>query len=224
MKNTILALLMGAFISTTNASVLEGIDAEGTLQFSTTTLNNGLLLREDSISANINATTEAFGGAVSVGVGFYDVDGAGTDTDLSVSYARPVNILGEDLYADLSYSKFDCAWGDFDQLALGTVYSLDYVDLGVSAWTEVGGDNQLGLQLGVSKGFELLQEGLVFVPFTEVNFADEFNALEIGITAKYDFGGGKSISAKTSWKDNDADGGYALDGSWGYSVAFGYQF
>lgn len=224
MKNTILTLLMGAFISTTNASILNGLDAEAGLKFSTSTLSQGLILREDSISADVFVATEAAGGNVAVSVGVYDVDGGGNDTDLSLSYARSVNVLGQDLVADLSYSQLDSAWGGFDLLSLGTVYSLGYADLSAAAWTEVGGDNQLGLQLGISKGFELIQEGLVFVPFIETNFADEYTAIEAGVTVTYDLGAGRSISAKTAFKDNDADGAGSLDGSWGYAVAFGYKF
>ena len=61
MKNTILTLLMGAFISTTNASILNGLDAEAGLKFSTSTLSKGLILREDSISADVFVSTEAVG-------------------------------------------------------------------------------------------------------------------------------------------------------------------
>lgn len=225
MKNTILTLLMGAFIGTTNASVLEaGIDGEATLNFSTSSVKNGLLLREDSFSGSVNLKAGIVGGDVNIGASLSDVKDGGNDTDIWLSYSRAIPVLGDQYVATLSYEQFDSSFGDWEQLSLGTVKPIAWVDLGAGIWKELGGSNQFGLQVSISRDLELLQEGLYFTPFVEANFAEDFNGYESGLKVQYQIIDNVFVSAKTSYKNNDAIGGYALDGKWGFGLGVTYTF
>ena len=94
---------------------------------------------------------------------------------------------------------------------------------GVASFRKI--ESSYGAELTVSKDFGLLIDNLTFTPFASANFANDYNAVELGVSVDYDFGNGLSIGAEASYLNNDAEGTlYDLDHDWGVSAGLSYKF
>ena len=214
MKKLILTtLLMGAaMVGAVKATTIADVSAEGGLSFSNLSTSNGLAVREDTTNYSLTLGTAVAG------------DG-NTDTDISVSWGRPVNILGQDLAGAASFKKIESSYGGWEQLGLGLTYSDALADVTATVWHQLGSSASYGVELTVSKGLELFVDNLTTTPFVTTNLANDYNSVEIGVALGYDIGNGLSIGAKASYLHNDADGtSYELDHDWGVSAGLSYKF
>ena len=226
MKKLILTtLLMGAaMVGAVKATTIADVSAEGGISFSNLSTSNGLAVREDTTNYSLTLGTAVADGDLSVGIGLAEGDG-NTDTDISVSWGRPVNILGQDLAGVASFKKIESSYGGWEQLGLGLTYSDALADVTATVWHQLGSSASYGIELTVSKGLELFVDNLTTTPFVTANLANDYNAVEIGVALGYDIGNGLSVGAKASYLHNDADGtSYELDHDWGVSAGFSYKF
>ena len=161
---------------------------------------------------------------MSVGVDLYETDDD-TDSDISVSWGKPVSILDQPLQAEIYFQKIESAFGGWEEVGLGLTYSHALADLTASVWHELGSSASYGLELTLSRAFETPVENLTVSPFITSNFADSYNALEAGATVDYDFGNGLSAGAKVSYNHNDVDNSpYSLDHDWNFGLGLNYKF
>ena len=226
MKKLILTtLLMGAtMVGAVKANTIADVSAEGGISFSNLSTRNGLAVREDTTNYSLLLGTPVGGGDLSVGIGLAEGDG-NTDTDILVSWGRPVNILGQDFAGAASFKKIESSYGGWEQLGLGLTYTDSIADLTVNAWHQLGSSASYGVELTVSKDLELFVDNLTTTPFVTANFANDYNAVELGISVDYDFGNGLSIGAKAAYLHNDANGTlYDLDHDWGFSAGLSFKF
>jgi hypothetical protein len=226
MKKLILTTLMmgAAMFGAVNATTLAEVSAEGSISFSNLSTSNGLAVREDTTNYSLMLGTSVADGNLAVGIGLAEGDG-NTDTDVLVSWGRPVNILGQDLAGVASFKKIESAYGGWEQLGLGLTYSDAIADLTVTTWHQLGSSASYGAEVTLSKDLELLVDNLTTTPFVTANFANDYNSLEVGVALGYDIGNGLSIGAKASYLHNDADGTlYELDHDWGVSAGLSYKF
>lgn len=225
MKKLILTLLMGAAVfGTTNANIVANISAEVGTTVSTSSHRNGLLLRGDSTGYFLDLSSDIGGGEVGFGFNMVDLHGGGNDFDFSFSYGRSFNILGEDLYTDFYYNEFDSQFGNWEEIGVATSYSTQWVDVAGGIWKQVGGSGQFGLKVVLSKGFQVINENLIITPYVESNFAEDFQSYVSGAKIDYDLGNDLSLNLGVSLKNNTADGGYNIDGKWGYAIGLKKKF
>tara|TARA_Y100000401_G_C8318297_1_gene223817 strand:+ start:1295 stop:1975 length:681 start_codon:yes stop_codon:yes gene_type:complete len=226
MKKLILTtLLMGAaMVGAVKATTIADVSAEGGISFSNLSTSNGLAVREDTTNYSLTLGTAVADGDLSVGIGLAEGDG-NTDTDISVSWGRPVNILGQDLAGVASFKKIESSYGGWEQLGLGLTYSDALADVTATVWHQLGSSASYGVELTVSKDLELFVDNLTTTPFVTANLANDYNSVEIGVALGYDIGNGLSVGAKASYLHNDADGTlYELDHDWGVSAGLSYKF
>jgi len=225
MSKIILTLLLGAvFGGAVKATTLAEVSAEGGVSFSNLSTSNGLAVREDTTNYSLTLGTPVADGDLSVGIALAEGDG-NTDTDISVSWGRPVNLLGQDLAGVASFEKIESIYGGWEQLGLGLKYSDALADFTVSVWHQLGSSASYGAEATVSKDLGILIDNLTATPFVTANFANDYNSVELGVSLGYDIGNGVSIGVKGAYFHNDADGSlYDLDHDWGVSAGFSYKF
>lgn len=226
MNKTILTtLIMGAtMFGAVKATNIADVSAEAGISFSNLSVRNGLAVREDTANYSLLLGTAVADGDLSVGIGLFEGDG-NTDTDILVSWGRSVNLLGQDFAGLVSFRKIESSYGGWEQLGLGLTYTDSIADFTVNAWHQLGSSASYGAELTVSKDFGLLIDNLTFTPFASANFANDYNAVELGVSVGYDFGNGLSIGAEASYLNNDAEGTlYDLDHDWGVSAGLSYKF
>ena len=226
MNKTILTTLVmcATMFSAVKATGLSDVSAEGGISFSNLSTRNGLTVREDTTNYSLLLGTAVADGDLSVGIGLFEGDG-NTDTDILVSWGRSVNLLGQDFEGVASFRKIESSYGGWEQLGLGLTYTDSIADLTVNAWHQLGSSASYGAEVIVSKDLGLLIDNLTVTPFASANFANDYNAVELGVSLGYDFGNGLSIGAKASYLNNDAEGTlYDLDHDWGVSAGLSYKF
>jgi hypothetical protein len=226
MNKTILTtLIVGAtMFGAVKATNIADVSAEGGVSFSNLSTRNGLAVREDTTNYSLLLGTAVGDGDLSVGIGLAEGSG-NTDTDILVSWGRSVNLLGQDFAGLASFKKIESSYGSWEQLGLGLTYTESIADFTVNAWHQLGSSASYGAELIISKDLGLLIDNLTLTPFASANFANDYNAVELGISVDYDFGNGLSMGGKASYLNNDAEGTlYDLDHDWGVSAGLSYKF
>jgi len=226
MNKTILTtLIMGAaMFGAVKATNIADVSAEAGISFSNLSVRNGLAVREDTANYSLLLGTAVADGDLSVGIGLAEGDG-NTDTDVLVSWGRSVNLLGQDFAGEASFKKIESSYGGWEQLGLGLTYTDSIADFTVNAWHQLGSSASYGAELTISKDLGLLIDNLTLTPFASANFANDYNAVELGVSVGYDIGNGLSIGAKASYLNNDENGTlYDLDHDWGVSAGLSYKF
>tara|TARA_Y100001938_G_C8052846_1_gene412791 strand:+ start:476 stop:1165 length:690 start_codon:yes stop_codon:yes gene_type:complete len=222
-----LVTLLGVTLGNAGLSAVdlaENISVDASVSYSNLSTSGGLAVREDSLGYSVLLGTSFEGGVASVGVDIYDADG-GTDTDLSISWARPVTILGQSLEAEIYFQQIESSYGGWEEAGLGLTYSNEWADVTATLWHELGTDASYGVEITVSRDFTVPVENLTVSPFVAVNIANDYNAVEVGVSADYDFGNNLSVGAKVSYNHNDVDGSaYSLDNDWVVGAGFNYKF
>ena len=222
-----LVTMLGVTIGNAGISAVdlaENISVDASVSYSNLSTSGGLAVREDSLGYSVLLGTSFEGGVASVGVDIYDADG-GTDTDLSISWARPVTVLGQSLEAEIYLQQIESSYGGWEEAGLGLTYSNEWADVTATFWHELGTDASYGVEITVSRDFAVPVENLTVSPFVAVNIANDYNAVEVGVSADYDFGNNVSVGAKVSYNHNDVDGSaYSLDNDWVVGAGFNYKF
>lgn len=230
MKKLILTtLLMGAaMVSAVKASTVAGVSVEAGVSYSTLSTSGGVGIRDDAFSYSLGLSTplEA-GGTVSFGIDIFDVDD-NYEQDISVSYSRGVTLLGQDFDADFYFQRIDSSFGGWDEVGASLTYSHTLADFTASAWHEVGGGSggSYGVDLIVSRDIDTPVEGLVLTPFIGVNLANDYTALEAGLSATYQITEAASAFIKGVYSDNDLDSSslYSLEDEWSVGGGVSYKF
>ena len=205
MNKTILTtLVMGAtMFGAVKATNIADVSAEGGISFSNLSTSNGLSVREDTTNYSLLLGTAVGDGDLFVDIGLAEGDG-NTDTDILVSWGRSVNLLGQDFAGLASFKKIESNIIDAYELGSNASYGAEFI---------------------ISKDLGLLIDNLTLTPFASANFANDYKAVELGVSVGYDFGNGLSIGGKASYINNDADGTfYNLDHDWGFSAGISYKF
>tara|TARA_R110001583_G_scaffold103163_1_gene250204 strand:- start:1193 stop:1873 length:681 start_codon:yes stop_codon:yes gene_type:complete len=226
MNKTILTtLVMGAtMFGAVKATNIADVSAEGGISFSNLSTSNGLAVREDTTNYSLLLGTAVGDGDLFVDIGLAEGDG-NTDTDILVSWGRSVNLLGQDFAGLASFKKIESSYGSWEQLGLGLTYTDSIADFTVNGWHQLGSNASYGAEFIISKDLGLLIDNLTLTPFASANFANDYKAVELGVSVGYDFGNGLSIGGKASYINNDADGTfYNLDHDWGFSAGISYKF
>ena len=224
MKKLILTLMTGAAIlGTSNADIETNISTEVGTKVATATGRNGLLLRGDSTNYFANLGSDIAGGHATLGFNLADLHGGGNDLDLSFGYSRSITILGQDFLTDFYYKEFDSQFGDWEEIGVATSYSTQWVDVAGGLWKQVGG-GQFGVNLALSRGFEVINENLTLTPFFETSLAEDFQSYISGVKLGYDLGNGVVFNGVVELVDNNAGGGYAIDSAWVYGGSLSIKF
>ena len=225
MKNRILTTIMmgAALFSTVNGATVADISVEAGVSYSNLSTSGGLAIRDNSASASISAESPLSGGTLNLAVDLFRTDDA-TEADVAVAWGLPVSVFGATIDTEVYFQKIDSSFGGWEEVGVALGYSLDWFDVGAALWHELGTNAGYGVELTVSREFATPFDGLSASPFVTVNFADSYNALEVGFSAKYVMSDALSVGAKVSLNDNDAGGSYALDKEWMAGLGLTYKF
>ena len=219
---TMLGVTFGnAGVTVTN--LLGDLSPELGVSYSNLSTTRGLATREDSLAYSALVEVPLEGANLSLGIDLHDGDGD-LEKDWSVAYARPVEIFGQSLGAKAHFSRVDSSFGDWEEVGLALTYAHDLADVTATVWRELGSDGSYGVEVMLSRGVATPVEDLSLTPFVAVNVGEDYNAVEAGVSADYDFGNGFSASAKVSYNDNDVDGAHGLDHDWSVGVGVNYKF
>jgi len=221
-----LLTLMGIAFSGTNlyaTTLADNIGVSGGISVSNFTTDRGLATREDSLDYSLSLTAPLADGDFSIGLGLADADND-TDGSFSVSYSKPVEILGQKLGAKASFSGVDSVFGDREEVALGLTCGLGLIDASAAVWHEL--ENEwFGVELGASRSFITPVNDLLVTPFVTVNLADEYTALEAGLKAGYPISDQLSVTAKLSYNNNDFDNSaYKVEDEWIVGAGLSFDF
>ena len=220
---SLITMLGVAICNADSHASLSDVSVEAGISYSSASTSGGLAVRDDSVSASILLGAPFSGGVASVGVDLHRADGD-TEADLMVAWDVPVTILNQDLDAEVYFQKIDSSYGGWEEVGVGFSHDFDWAEVGVSFWHELG-NTAYGVELTASREFSTPIEGLTVNPFVAVNFADSYNAVEVGVVAEYQLTEDASFSAKVSFNDNDADGtAYSLEKDWVVGAGFSYSF
>ena len=208
----------------TSPTLTQGISVEAGVSHSELTNTRGLKVRDDAFNYSLLLGTNVGGGSLSAGVGLFETDDD-TDSQIDLSWNTGVDLLGQAFDASVSFQKVETDFGGWEQVGLGLAYSHELADVSATVWHELGSSADYGLELTASRIFATPVANLSVIPFVTTNFANSYNAVEIGTVVDYDFGNGLSIAAKAAYNHNDVDNSpYSLDHDWNVGLGFKYKF
>tara|TARA_R100000734_G_C3317340_1_gene110390 strand:+ start:15 stop:704 length:690 start_codon:yes stop_codon:yes gene_type:complete len=205
-------------------TLADNISVEAGVSYSNSSTSGGLAVRDEAFGYSLLLGAPVSGGALSVGLDLYEGDD-NSDLDIAVAWGKPISILDQPFEAEVYFQKIESAFGGWEEVGLGLTYAHSLADLTASVWHELGSSASYGVELTVSRTFDTPVENLTATPFITANFADSYNAVEVGATVDYDFGNGLSVGLKTSYNHNDVSNSpYALDHDWKFGLGFNYKF
>jgi len=208
----------------TSPTLTQGISVEAGVSHSELTNTRGLKVRDDAFNYSLLLGTNVGGGSLSAGVGLFETDDD-TDSQIDLSWNTGVDLLGQAFDASVSFQKVETDFGGWEQVGLGLAYSHELADVSATVWHELGSSADYGVELTASRIFATPVANLSAIPFITTNFANSYNAVEIGTVLDYDFGNGLSVAAKAAYNHNDVDNSpYSLDHDWNVGLGFKYEF
>ena len=208
----------------TSPTLTQGISVEAGVSHSELTNTRGLKVRDDAFNYSLLLGTDVGGGSLSAGVGLFETDDD-TDSQIDLSWNTGVDILGQAFDASVSFQKVETDFGGWEQVGLGLAYSHELADVSATVWHELGSSADYGVELTASRIFATPVANLSVIPFVTTNFANSYNAVEVGTVVDYDFGNGLSVAAKAAYNHNDVDNSpYSLDHDWNVGLGFKYEF
>ena len=208
----------------TSPTLTQGISVEAGVSHSELTNTRGLKVRDDAFNYSLLLGTDVGGGSLSAGVGLFETDDD-TDSQIDLSWNTGVDLLGQAFDAKVSFQKVETDFGGWEQFGLGLAYSHELADVSATVWHELGSSADYGVELTASRIFATPVANLSVIPFVTTNFANSYNALEVGTVVDYDFGNGLSVAAKAAYNNNDLDNSpYSLDHDWNFGLGFKYEF
>ena len=208
----------------TSPTLTQGISVEAGVSHSELTNTRGLKVRDDAFNYSLLLGTDVGGGSLSAGVGLFETDDD-TDSQIDLSWNTGVDLLGQAFDAKVSFQKVETDFGGWEQVGLGLAYSHELADVSATVWHELGSSADYGVELTASRIFATPVANLSVIPFVTTNFANSYNALEVGTVVDYDFGNGLSVAAKAAYNNNDLDNSpYSLDHDWNVGLGFKYEF
>ena len=201
MKKLFFSLMTMLGIALSNAgsqatTLATDLSVEGGASISNFSTHRGLATREDSIGGSLALSTAVGGGDLSFGASLFDTDGGG-EMDFGASYSLGVDLFGQNIGLTAALKDTESIFGDREELSLTASYTY-IADLSVGVWYEDNND-LFGVELGVSYDFKTPVENLTLSPFVTVNFAEEYEALELGVKADYVLTEDVSIIGKVSF-------------------------
>ena len=230
MKKLVIGLMtvLGAAFSSagteTSSNLTQGIAVDIGVSHSELTNTRGLKVRDDAFNYSLLLGTDVGGGSLSAGVGLFETDDD-TDSQIDLSWNTGVDLLGQAFDAKVSFQKVETDFGGWEQVGLGLAYSHELADVSATVWHELGSSADYGVELTASRIFATPVANLSVIPFVTTNFANSYNALEVGTVVDYDFGNGLSVAAKAAYNNNDLDNSpYSLDHDWNVGLGFKYEF
>tara|TARA_A100001201_G_scaffold137695_1_gene127871 strand:+ start:97 stop:756 length:660 start_codon:yes stop_codon:yes gene_type:complete len=198
------------------------LSVEGGASISNFSTHRGLATREDSIGGSLALSTAVGGGDLSFGASLFDTDGGG-EMDFGASYSLGVDLFGQNIGLTAALKDTESIFGDREELSLTASYTY-IADLSVGVWYEDNND-LFGVELGVSYDFKTPVENLTLSPFVTVNFAEEYEALELGVKADYVLTEDVSIIGKVSFNNNTFEGSsFEVDEEWVVGAGLSYKF
>lgn len=208
----------------TSPTLTQGISVEAGVSHSELTNTRGLKVRDDAFNYSLLLGTDVGGGSLSAGVGLFETDDD-TDSQIDLSWNTGVDLLGQAFDAKVSFQKVETDFGGWEQFGLGLAYSHELADVSATVWHELGSSADYGVELTASRIFATPVANLSVIPFVTTNFANSYNAVEVGTVVDYDFGNGLSVAAKAAYNNNDLDNSpYSLDHDWNVGLGFKYEF
>ena len=208
----------------TSPTLTQGISVEAGVSHSELTNTRGLKVRDDAFNYSLLLGTDVGGGSLSAGVGLFETDDD-TDSQIDLSWNTGVDLLGQAFDASVSFQKVETDFGGWEQVGLGLAYSHELADVSATVWHELGSSADYGVELTASRIFATPVANLSVIPFVTTNFANSYNAVEVGTVVDYDFGNGFSVAAKAAYNNNDLDNSpYSLDHDWNVGLGFKYEF
>ena len=230
MKKLVIGLMtmLGAAFSSagteTSSSLTQGISVDLGVSHTELTNTRGLKVRDDAFNYSLLLGTDVGGGSLSAGVGLFETDDD-TDSQIDLSWNTGVDLLGQAFDAKVSFQKVETDFGGWEQFGLGLAYSHELADVSATVWHELGSSADYGVELTASRIFATPVANLSVIPFVTTNFANSYNAVEVGTVVDYDFGNGLSVAAKAAYNNNDLDNSpYSLDHDWNVGLGFKYEF
>ena len=227
MKKLFFSLMTMLGIALSNAgsqatTLATDLSVEGGASISNFSTHRGLATREDSIGGSLALSTAVGGGDLSFGASLFDTDGGG-EMDFGASYSLGVDLFGQNIGLTAALKDTESIFGDREELSLTASYSY-IADLSVGVWYEDNND-LFGVELGVSYDFKTPVENLTLSPFVTVNFAEEYEALELGVKADYVLTEDVSIIGKVSFNNNTFEGSsFEVDEEWVVGAGLSYKF
>ena len=175
-----------------------------------------------NFSTDRGLATAFGGGDLSFGASLFDTDGGG-EMDFGASYSLGVDLFGQNIGLTAALKDTESIFGDREELSLTASYTY-IADLSVGVWYEDNND-WFGVELGVSYDFKTPVENLTLSPFVTVNFAEEYEALELGVKADYVLTEDVSIIGKVSFNNNTLEGSsLEVDEEWVVGAGLSYKF
>ncbi len=227
MKKLFFSLMTMLGIALSNAgsqatTLATDLSVEGGASISNFSTHRGLATREDSIGGSLALSTAVGGGDLSFGASLFDTDGGG-EMDFGASYSLGVDLFGQNIGLTAALKDTESIFGDREELSLTASYTY-IADLSVGVWYEDNND-LFGVELGVSYDFKTPVENLTLSPFVTVNFAEEYEALELGVKADYVLTEDVSIIGKVSFNNNTFEGSsFEVDEEWVVGAGLSYKF
>ena len=227
MKKLFFSLMTMLGIALSNAgsqatTLATDLSVEGGASISNFSTHRGLATREDSIGGSLALSTAVGGGDLSFGASLFDTDGGG-EMDFGASYSLGVDLFGQNIGLTAALKDTESIFGDREELSLTASYTY-IADLSVGVWYEDNND-LFGVELGVSYDFKTPVENLTLSPFVTVNFAEEYEALELGVKAVYVLTEDVSIIGKVSFNNNTFEGSsFEVDEEWVVGAGLSYKF
>ena len=227
MKKLFFSLMTMLGIALSNAgsqatTLATDLSVEGGASISNFSTHRGLATREDSIGGSLALSTAVGGGDLSFGASLFDTDGGG-EMDFGASYSLGVDLFGQNIGLTAALKDTESIFGDREELSLTASYTY-IADLSVGVWYEDNND-WFGVELGVSYDFKTPVENLTLSPFVTVNFAEEYEALELGVKADYVLTEDVSIIGKVSFNNNTFEGSsFEVDEEWVVGAGLSYKF
>ncbi len=227
MKKLFFSLMTMLGVALSNAgsqatTLATDLSVEGGASISNFSTHRGLATREDSIGGSLALSTAVGGGDLSFGASLFDTDGGG-EMDFGASYSLGVDLFGQNIGLTAALKDTESIFGDREELSLTASYTY-IADLSVGVWYEDNND-LFGVELGVSYDFKTPVENLTLSPFVTVNFAEEYEALELGVKADYVLTEDVSIIGKVSFNNNTFEGSsFEVDEEWVVGAGLSYKF
>ncbi len=198
------------------------LSVKGGASISNFSTDRGLATREDSIGGSLALSTAVGVGDLSFGASLFDTDGGG-EMDFGASYSLGVDLFGQNIGLTAALKDTESIFGDREEFSLTASYTY-IADLSVGVWYEDNND-WFGVELGVSYDFKTPVENLTLSPFVTVNFAEEYEALELGVKADYVLTEDVSIIGKVSFNNNTLEGSsLEVDEEWVVGAGLSYKF
>ena len=220
---TMLGVAVGS-AGVTATSLFGNLSSEVSVSYNNLSTSGGLGIRDESVAYSLATSIPLEGADVHLALDLHDVDG-GWERDWSVAFSRPVEVFGQKLGLEVFYNNVDSSFGPWDEVGVAAVFDGGFADVTASFWKELGSNAPYGVELIVSRDFDTPVENLTLTPFVAVNVAEEYNGVEAGVSATYDWNG-VSVFLKGSYNHNDLDGSdpYSLDHDWHFGGGVSYKF